>query len=54
MGELMPALPDRSRLNASIMATGDQVRNWAEQGRTSLDAQEEQLRQRFARFAQRE
>jgi hypothetical protein len=54
MGELMPALPDRSRLNASIMATGDQVRNWAEQGRTSLDAQEEQLRQRFERFAQRE
>ncbi len=53
MGEFVPPLPDRSTLNAGVMAAGDQTREWSQRVQASWTAQQEQLRQRFERYDQR-
>ena len=54
MGEFVPPLPDRSALNAGVMAAGDQIREWSQRGEAGWATQQEQLRQRLDRFGQRE
>ncbi len=54
MGELVPALPDRSTLNDGVMAAGDQIREWWLRGEAGWTTQQEQLRQRLESFSQRE